>query len=65
VYFLRSAQIRCAIPEAERILDWQAGNRCKHFEFQDTSSEMAATGGIAAAANGRSAKDRWNQLFGK
>jgi hypothetical protein len=67
VYFLRSAQIRCTIPEAARVLDWQAGNRCKHFDFQQVSSEMATSGnGVAPAGGpGRNPKDRWNQLFGK
>jgi hypothetical protein len=67
VYFLRSGQVRCAIPEAERVLDWQSGNRCKHFEFQDVSSEMAtaAVQNGTMNANGMSAKDRWNQLFNK
>jgi hypothetical protein len=67
VYFVRSGQIRCAIPVAERVLDWQAGNRCKHFEFQDVSSEsaQAAVREVAVNGNGRTPKDRWEQLFSK
>lgn len=64
VHFVRSGQIRCTIPEAERVLDWQSGNRCRHFEFQDVTASIAEAP-PAAVNNGRSPKDRWNQLFSK
>jgi hypothetical protein len=66
VYFLRGGQIRCAVPGAERVLDWQAGNRCKHFDFQETSVVIAqAAPSPVGNGHGVSAKDRWNQLFAK
>jgi hypothetical protein len=65
VYFLRGGQVRCAIPEAQRVLDWQAGNRCKHFDFQDVSAAIAEAAPTVANGHGMSAKDRWNQLFTK
>jgi hypothetical protein len=67
VYFLRSGQVRCAVPQAQRVLDWQAGNRCSYFEFQEATSEAATAAIPVGSANGapRTAKDRWNQLFGK
>jgi hypothetical protein len=62
---VRSGQIRCTIPQTERVLDWQSSNRCRHFEFQEISVAVAQAPPAAAAGNGRSAKDRWNQLFSK
>jgi hypothetical protein len=65
-YYLRSGPVRCTVPDASRILDWQAGNRCKHFEFQDVSIAVAeAVPTVHANGNGPSARDRWNQLFSK
>jgi hypothetical protein len=66
VHFVRSGAIRCTIPTAARILDWQAGNRCKDFEFQDLSVGIVESmPGSASNGHGRSAKDRWNELFSK
>jgi hypothetical protein len=65
VHFVRAGQIRCTIPEAVRVLDWQAGNRCSHFEFQEITVSVAQGPPPATNGNGRSPKDRWNELFSK
>ena len=67
VHYIRAGQVRCTVPEAERVLDWQSGNRCKHFEFQDISPVFAGPAQPNSASNGhgRSAKDRFNELFAK
>jgi hypothetical protein len=64
-FFVRSGQIRCTIPQAERVLDWQSGNRCRHFEFQEISVAIAQGRPAATNGNGRSGKDRWNDIFSK
>jgi hypothetical protein len=55
------------LPDTERVLDWQAGNRCAKFEFADISSQVldAKAGQASGPAfdQGASAKDRFNNLF--
>jgi hypothetical protein len=61
---VRSGPVRCTVPEAARVLDWQSGNHCRHFEFQQVSIEHAQAAPVAPAQGG-SAKDRWNNLFSR
>ncbi len=64
-YFVPRGQIRCLIPNTERILDARAGNRCNSFDFQETTTGAKTEG--AASMNGQSnpqsAREVWESFF--
>lgn len=79
VHFVPRGSIRCLVPTAEPVLDPQAGNRCKSFEFaqserpKEAQAQAAAVTGRSStppsfertAADPAAARKRWDALFDK
>lgn len=64
--FVDRGPVRCMVPEAPRVLDPHAANRCPTFEFAFAGE---GNGTLQAAVakepmDHRSARQRWDQLFG-
>ena len=60
-----TGRLRCMKPDLPPVLDANAGNRCKEFEFTSVDAAVAGrSNGGSSDSRQRTPREQWERLFG-